>query len=1002
MSGRGSNALPSGRFMYVLVLVCGFLVMLTLLHNWRTARHVGMVFAPLVDAAAESRNLVTRSHVILEEMIVGARPPDWAMVQNQMDSAAWYVQAMLEGGTTPRKQIIPPKDTGLRFSTKRLGSQVEALREISSARLEAIGDSALTAVLFDEYHDSYHRMLISLEQLDSGLHRTMNSEMNAFRLTQTALIAICLCATLSTIMLLRRFQRRRRRDWEALTRLNQRLEEDIGRRELVEQALRTREGMFRAITENSADIIIITGADGRCKYVTPSVERLNGYTADKVLGAPPDEFVHPDDLPSLRTTLEKAIENPTRIVRIDEFRIRTEGDGWLFLEAVVTNQLQVSGVEGLVVTCRDITERKRSLEDLRDSEHRFRLLFEHANDAVFLHTVEGEIVDVNQQACTLLGYSRKELIGRSLASLTSTDHGADARTGPAEVVKQGNTRFTSRLHRADGAEVSVEVSAALVDPEQNLIQGVATDITERLKYEKQLRENHERLAEAHRIARMGSWEYDLESGKIHLSDELLRLVDQPSDYSPDLGTVATRFSPDHRSCFEKAISRAIREGEEFDFEARMTTVAGRDLWVRMMGYPVRVDGRTHRLTGVVQDITDLKEASERLRESEQRLSLLFRHTPVAVIEWDTDFRVTDWNPAAESIFGYTRQEALGKHPSEIILTPGWKLQADIIMEQLLTTSGGSRATNENLTKDGRRIVCDWYNTPFCDKSGDVVGVASMAVDVTARNRYQAALEDYTARLARSNRELQDFASVASHDLQEPLRKVRAFSDRLVAVLGRDLPPKAADYLDRMQNAANRMQVLIDDLLTLARVTSRAKPFEAVDLNQVTNEVLGDLEIRIEELSGRVETANLPTIEADPLQMRQLLQNLIANALKFHRLGQAPIVNITCRSGETDDQGAPPDACHIQVRDNGIGFDPQYAERIFAIFHRLHGRSEYDGTGIGLSVCRKIVERHGGVISANAVPGEGAVFTVTLPLSQQQGETADDYQLQEHHHPAGRG
>jgi signal transduction histidine kinase len=233
-----------------------------------------------------------------------------------------------------------------------------------------------------------------------------------------------------------------------------------------------------------------------------------------------------------------------------------------------------------------------------------------------------------------------------------------------------------------------------------------------------------------------------------------------------------------------------------------------------------------------------------------------------------------------------------------------------------------------------------------------------------------------AELERSNRELQDFASVASHDLQEPLRKVRAFGDRLSAKYGAELTEQGRDYLARMQDAAARMQTLINDLLTFSRVTTRAQPFVAVDLTALVGQVLTDLEVRIQQSEARVQVDELPTIDGDPLQLRQLFQNLLSNALKFQQPDVAPVVHVYA---EDVDEGT----VRICVRDNGIGFDEKYLDRIFTIFQRLHGRVEYEGTGIGLAVCRKIVDRHGGTISARSAPGAGATFLVTLPRSQPE-------------------
>jgi signal transduction histidine kinase len=244
----------------------------------------------------------------------------------------------------------------------------------------------------------------------------------------------------------------------------------------------------------------------------------------------------------------------------------------------------------------------------------------------------------------------------------------------------------------------------------------------------------------------------------------------------------------------------------------------------------------------------------------------------------------------------------------------------------------------------------------------------------------AALEQRAQELVRSNAELEQFASIASHDLQEPLRKVRTFTDQLKVTESDRLSEKGVDYLRRANAAAERMQTLIQDLLKFSRVATHGRPFVPVDLGDVTGEVLEDLEAQIQRTGGVVEVGQLPTISADPLQMRQLLQNLISNALKFHRDGVPPEVAV---SAKVEDGRA-----ELTVRDNGIGFEPQYAGRIFRVFERLHGRSEYPGTGIGLALCRKIAERHGGTAFADATPGVGATFTVILPVHQPDDELAD--------------
>ena len=242
-------------------------------------------------------------------------------------------------------------------------------------------------------------------------------------------------------------------------------------------------------------------------------------------------------------------------------------------------------------------------------------------------------------------------------------------------------------------------------------------------------------------------------------------------------------------------------------------------------------------------------------------------------------------------------------------------------------------------------------------------------------------------LARSNAELEQFASIASHDLQEPLRKIQAFGERLQSKYADKLGEQGVDHVERIRKAAARMQSLIDSLLTLSRVTSRAKSFVPVSLNGVLRDVLTDLDIHIEKTSSQVQVDALPIVECDATQMRQLFQNLITNAIKFRQGDVSPVVMIRGLSprGNGGSNGGIPNGsrCRIEVRDNGIGFDQKHAERIFKIFQKLHARDEYEGTGLGLAVCQKIVERHNGTISARSVPGEGATFVLSLPFQQPQ-------------------
>ncbi|MFQ5857551.1 MAG: ATP-binding protein [Anaerolineae bacterium] len=366
----------------------------------------------------------------------------------------------------------------------------------------------------------------------------------------------------------------------------------------------------------------------------------------------------------------------------------------------------------------------------------------------------------------------------------------------------------------------------------------------------------------------------------------------------------------------------------------------------------------------------------------------------ALIVVDSEAAIQTVNQATCHLLGYAEEELIGQPIGTIIgqdsqhsrPEDGPLSLADPGNEELIREGSSSGVERTYLAKDGRVIPVLFSSSVMRDEAGGVHGIVCVARDITERKRAEEELKTFAAKLERSNRELQDFASVASHDLQEPLRKIQAFGDRLKAKCGEALSDEGRDYLERMQNAAGRMQTLINDLLTFSRVTTQAQPFVPVDLAGMAREVVSDLEMRIEQVGGRVDVGELPTIDADPTQMRQLLQNLIGNALKFHRQEEMPVVKIRGKLLNGQERrpagGCPVDElCQIIVEDNGIGFDEKYLDRIFTPFQRLHGRSAYEGAGIGLAICRKIAERHGGSITAKSTPGQGATFIVTLPVKQ---------------------
>lgn len=390
-----------------------------------------------------------------------------------------------------------------------------------------------------------------------------------------------------------------------------------------------------------------------------------------------------------------------------------------------------------------------------------------------------------------------------------------------------------------------------------------------------------------------------------------------------------------------------------------------------------------------KDVLELhvQARAQQLQKLQRTYELILNAAGEGICGLDTEGKVTFANPAAAKMMAVQVNDLVGQ--------PATAVLPDFVQTTATASREGSPAPVEIVTarRDGTKFGAEVLRNPIRENDR-LVGEVLLFKDITERKLADEAIARKATELARSNAELEQFAFVASHDLQEPLRKIQAFGDRLKAKCDAANLQDGRDYLDRMQSAAARMQTLIFDLLTFSRVISRTEPFTPIALNQVVRDILSDLEVRIEKTGGKVEVGELPTVEGDSTQLRQLLQNLIGNALKFHAPGKPPVVKVNSRLLPTPPAFAkadgtseqPAQRCEITVADNGIGFDEKYLDKIFAVFQRLHGRQEYEGTGIGLAVCRRIVERHNGSITAQSKPGEGATFIITLPLEQPKTST----------------
>jgi PAS domain S-box-containing protein len=444
------------------------------------------------------------------------------------------------------------------------------------------------------------------------------------------------------------------------------------------------------------------------------------------------------------------------------------------------------------------------------------------------------------------------------------------------------------------------------------------------------------------------------------------------EQSQDMGWQSVVHPDDLQNCIN-GWDEAVRIGRPYQAEFRLKRAPqGPWRWHLVRALPIRgADGRPVRWIGTSTDIQDQKLAEEKLRRSEERMRSIVDTTYDAFIVTDADGRIIDWNRQAEIMFGLTRDEAKGKSLVETII-PGRHRQAhsEELSRSLALRAGPiscKRIESAALRRDGVEFPVEIRLSILPTDEGVLVCTAIR--DVTERKRSEEELMRTTAELIRSNSDLERYAYLASHDLQEPLRAVTSFTQLLALEYADKLDADAREYLGYVVAGAKRMQALINQLLDYSRLGTQRKPFALVDCRRIYETAVADLKVAIDESGAILTRADLPQVMGDGVQLVQVFQNLLANAIKFRRC-HGPQVHVWAEHTDKEWQFA--------VRDNGIGIDSRNFERLFVIFQRLHHRDEYAGTGIGLAVCKKIVELHGGRIWVESKPGEGSTFYFTIP------------------------
>ena len=418
------------------------------------------------------------------------------------------------------------------------------------------------------------------------------------------------------------------------------------------------------------------------------------------------------------------------------------------------------------------------------------------------------------------------------------------------------------------------------------------------------------------------------------------------------------------------LEKLINEGELRNYETKYKSKEGKEIPILFSSSVIKDrEGNIICIVCAGKDITEQKQAQEALHESEEKFRSIIESSPDAITVTDLSGIIVECNQAAMDQYGgSTKAELIGKSSFDLI-APRDRQRAAESMEKVFKQGVARNIEYSLLSKDGHEYPVELSASVVRNSSGKPVFFVGITKDITERKQAEGELKKLAEKLTLSNTELEQFAYIASHDLQEPLRMVASYVQLLAKRYKGKLDTDADDFIAYAVDGANRMQRLINDLLEYSRVSTRGRDFKPTNCETILAQVLDNLQVAIEESDAIVTHDPLPTVIADDMQLIQLFQNLISNAIKFHG-EETPRVHVSTEQKENE--------YVFSVRDNGIGIEPEYFDRIFVIFQRLHSKREYSGTGIGLTICKKIVERHGGRIWVESQPGKGATFYFTIP------------------------
>lgn len=751
-------------------------------------------------------------------------------------------------------------------------------------------------------------------------------------------------------------------------------------RKRAELALRSSEERFRSLVEHSSDIISTIDGQGRITYESLSVERILGYKIDEMMNASAFRHLHPDDLEKAQRAFKEILAMPNVPVSL-ELRDQHRDGSWRVLDITATNYLDNPSIRSIVINSRDITERRRIEQELRDSEERFRSLVQNSSDIITILSPTGEILYESRSVERVLGYDLGEVMGQYVFEIVHPDDMSIALQFFSRSLEtpDENVDVELRYLHKDGSWRVLEATARnfLDNPTIKGIVVNSRDVTERRLMESALRESEERYRLAALATNDVMWDWNLETDDIRWNEALFTAF----GYTLEAELTSADWWKDHVHPDEQeAVVQGIKQAQEssdlfWDDEYRFLRADGTYAHVTDRGYMLRdASGRAIRMIGAMTDFTEKKQAEDNLRHALEELSRVYvQSTDMIGIVTTTHFARV--NPAFERILGYSEQEILAL-PFVDLLHPD-DIKATMIEVERLTRESRPAIEFENRyrCKDGSYRWIEWNSTPYVNGASYVIG-RDITERYAAREQIQALnaeleqrVVERTAQLVAVNKELEAFSYSVSHDLRAPLRAIDGFSHALLEDYHDRLPEEAQYFLSRIRAGTQRMGQLIDDMLNLSRLTREEMRIETVDLSRIARSLVSELQEA--EPTRQVEVAIADDLQAqgDIRLMRAALYNLFANAWKF--TGKQPSARI--EFGVMHTNGKPT----FFVRDNGVGFDMAYADKLFGAFQRLHSQAEFEGTGVGLATVQRVIHRHGGKVWAESAVGEGTTFYFTI-------------------------